>query len=130
MSRTVKLDLSFFFFQEKDGIRVVAVTGVQTCALPICTDGSESPCPDRRRRVEPLRPDDQLRVHDLQQGWRRAGGARRDPLALDFGRPHHPLPRDAKPGRPRWSPLPPGRTPAAPPARPPPPRGHPPPPPP
>src|SRR2546422_11768765 len=25
----------FFFFQAKDGIRVVAVTGVQTCALPI-----------------------------------------------------------------------------------------------
>src|SRR3989449_2901157 len=26
---------SFFFFQAEDGIRVVAVTGVQTCALPI-----------------------------------------------------------------------------------------------
>src|SRR2546429_5068283 len=26
----------FFFFQEEDGIRDVAVTGVQTCALPIC----------------------------------------------------------------------------------------------
>src|SRR6266436_8460553 len=25
----------FFFFQAEDGIRVVAVTGVQTCALPI-----------------------------------------------------------------------------------------------
>ena len=25
----------FFFFQPEDGIRVVAVTGVQTCALPI-----------------------------------------------------------------------------------------------
>ena len=25
----------FFFFQEEDGIRDVAVTGVQTCALPI-----------------------------------------------------------------------------------------------
>src|SRR5256884_405272 len=25
-----------FFFQAEDGIRVVAVTGVQTCALPIC----------------------------------------------------------------------------------------------
>src|SRR2546429_8230712 len=29
------LVISFFFFQEKDGIRDVAVTGVQTCALPI-----------------------------------------------------------------------------------------------
>ena len=28
----------FFFFQAEDGIRDVAVTGVQTCALPICGD--------------------------------------------------------------------------------------------
>src|SRR2546422_6437752 len=28
--------LLFFFFQAEDGIRDVAVTGVQTCALPIC----------------------------------------------------------------------------------------------
>src|SRR5687768_18113234 len=27
----------FFFFQAEDGIRDVAVTGVQTCALPILT---------------------------------------------------------------------------------------------
>src|SRR2546422_5611930 len=27
---------NFFFFQAEDGIRDVAVTGVQTCALPIC----------------------------------------------------------------------------------------------
>src|SRR2546429_2718250 len=29
----------FFFFQAEDGIRDVAVTGVQTCALPICLLG-------------------------------------------------------------------------------------------
>src|SRR2546429_9955129 len=29
--------LFFFFFQAEDGIRDVAVTGVQTCALPICS---------------------------------------------------------------------------------------------
>src|SRR2546429_6684428 len=28
----------FFFFQAEDGIRDVAVTGVQTCALPISID--------------------------------------------------------------------------------------------
>src|SRR2546429_2385262 len=28
--------LDVFFFQAEDGIRDVAVTGVQTCALPIC----------------------------------------------------------------------------------------------
>src|SRR3712207_7925449 len=26
------------FFQAEDGIRDIGVTGVQTCALPICTD--------------------------------------------------------------------------------------------
>src|SRR5687768_18003511 len=29
----------FFFFQAEDGIRDVAVTGVQTCALPISYEG-------------------------------------------------------------------------------------------
>src|SRR5216683_3966839 len=29
--------MSFFFFQAEDGIRDLIVTGVQTCALPICT---------------------------------------------------------------------------------------------
>src|SRR2546430_7058927 len=29
--------LFFFFFQAEDGIRDLTVTGVQTCALPICT---------------------------------------------------------------------------------------------
>src|SRR5256885_5663333 len=28
---------TFFFFQAEDGIRDYKVTGVQTCALPICT---------------------------------------------------------------------------------------------
>src|SRR3712207_7429701 len=27
---------TFFFFQAEDGIRDIGVTGVQTCALPIC----------------------------------------------------------------------------------------------
>src|SRR5206468_9745107 len=30
----------FFFFQAEDGIRCLIVTGVQTCALPICRSGS------------------------------------------------------------------------------------------
>src|SRR2546422_6618851 len=30
--------IRFFFFQAEDGIRDVAVTGVQTCALPISLD--------------------------------------------------------------------------------------------
>src|SRR3712207_6897311 len=31
------LSTFFVFFQEKDGIRDICVTGVQTCALPICS---------------------------------------------------------------------------------------------
>src|SRR5208337_5319806 len=31
--------LYFFFFQAEDGIRDTSVTGVQTCALPICGEG-------------------------------------------------------------------------------------------
>src|SRR5205807_5687806 len=31
----------FFFFQAEDGIRDYKVTGVQTCALPICDEGEE-----------------------------------------------------------------------------------------
>src|SRR3989449_6672327 len=38
----------FFFFQAEDGIRDVAVTGVQTCALPISRAGG-------RRRASPFR---------------------------------------------------------------------------
>src|SRR2546429_2391669 len=36
----------FFFFQAEDGIRDVAVTGVQTCALPILAPVSPSPRKD------------------------------------------------------------------------------------
>ena len=32
----------FFFFQAEDGIRDVAVTGVQTCALPIFKNTEEA----------------------------------------------------------------------------------------
>src|SRR2546422_8238474 len=32
----------FFFFQAEDGIRDVAVTGVQTCALPIFAESSRA----------------------------------------------------------------------------------------
>src|SRR5207244_5832833 len=32
----------FFFFQAEDGIRDDLVTGVQTCALPICGDDADA----------------------------------------------------------------------------------------
>src|SRR2546422_4711766 len=34
--------LDFFFFQAEDGIRDVAVTGVQTCALPISREAEST----------------------------------------------------------------------------------------
>src|SRR2546430_9151191 len=37
-----------FFFQAEDGIRDLTVTGVQTCALPICFVGRDA----EERRVE------------------------------------------------------------------------------
>src|SRR5438132_13252121 len=61
--RVLLLSLSiFFFFQAEDGIRYHCVTGVQTCALPIClrdslrsarAERSES---RRRTRPAPSRP--------------------------------------------------------------------------
>src|SRR5437762_9420445 len=33
----------FFFFQAEDGIRDTSVTGVQTCALPICRANGRGP---------------------------------------------------------------------------------------
>src|SRR5256886_15656854 len=36
MRRVRHTSLFFFFFQAEDGIRDLTVTGVQTCALPIC----------------------------------------------------------------------------------------------
>src|SRR2546422_8403205 len=38
----------FFFFQAEDGIRDVAVTGVQTCALPISLAPPNAPVKLRR----------------------------------------------------------------------------------
>src|SRR2546429_6030287 len=50
----------FFFFQAEDGIRDVAVTGVQTCALPILLD-LHAQCGGIRAfidNIEPLSPGD------------------------------------------------------------------------
>src|SRR5437764_2344254 len=43
----------FFFFQAEDGIRDTSVTGVQTCALPICSFQAFPVW--RRRRATPGR---------------------------------------------------------------------------
>src|SRR2546430_3109646 len=78
----------FFFFQAEDGIRDLTVTGVQTCALPICLRDpyrpalealhfpAEPPPPVRGERVLP--PDLPLRV---ALGRARVPGAARRPPA-------------------------------------------------
>src|SRR2546429_6452022 len=54
--------ICFFFFQAEDGIRDVAVTGVQTCALPICSNVSNINCQLRLQN----RPKGLLAPGDLQ----------------------------------------------------------------
>src|SRR2546429_5156619 len=43
--------MSFFFFQAEDGIRDVAVTGVQTCALPILIQETDKRAADLSEQV-------------------------------------------------------------------------------
>src|SRR2546422_7720350 len=54
MSRMFSLRsfIVFFFFQAEDGIRDVAVTGVQTCALPISCGSSRARQPSASRHVQ------------------------------------------------------------------------------
>src|SRR2546429_8778871 len=71
----------FFFFQAEDGIRDVAVTGVQTCALPIC----EVPWTGRVCRcVWRFSAARVIGVHD--------SGRRRRPGALCLGVHQEPFP--------------------------------------
>src|SRR2546421_1620390 len=53
-----QLLIRFFFFQAEDGIRDLIVTGVQTCALPICGEPS---IPFERRFRAPRR-DERLHI--------------------------------------------------------------------
>src|SRR2546422_11403546 len=72
----------FFFFQAEDGIRDVAVTGVQTCALPISSrergGGESAPQLHRGRLLRPGGPPRHperaapARPHAARPGWGRA----------------------------------------------------------
>src|SRR5216684_7047508 len=81
---------NFFFFQAEDGIRDVAVTGVQTCALPISDDLPQARAERavRGHRPRALRGRGQA-VH-LGGGVRARpsrGAARRAPRLHPAGRP-------------------------------------------
>src|SRR2546422_6089528 len=71
----------FFFFQAEDGIRDVAVTGVQTCALPIWRRGER--LLSRRDPLARQGRGDQARRRD-RRARRRAGRGR--PAAAAAGR--------------------------------------------
>src|SRR2546429_4174680 len=73
-----------FFFQAEDGIRDVAVTGVQTCALPICAGASAPPAGSRSRATR--RPADRPPPGRPRSRWRRV--ATTLPALRDFGSRH------------------------------------------
>src|SRR2546427_4305640 len=60
----------FFFFQAEDGIRDLTVTGVQTCALPICRVSTWRPSCTRRNRSG-----DELAMTTSPQSRNAANGA-------------------------------------------------------
>src|SRR2546422_11656869 len=64
----------FFFFQAEDGIRDVAVTGVQTCALPISTKASILVAALPKAPLPPwMRPLCFLSAHPLKKATRSIG---------------------------------------------------------
>src|SRR2546426_2898076 len=63
-----------FFFQAEDGIRDYKVTGVQTCALPICAPRPAPAAPARARRRRETR-NGQGEVSELQCYAQAAAGA-------------------------------------------------------
>src|SRR3989441_4269800 len=69
----------FFFFQAEDGIRDKLVTGVQTCALPICRVRADSRRGRGRARqaaaLRPRRSHRRLRLRPPSPGGRRRPGA-------------------------------------------------------
>src|SRR5438309_395442 len=71
--REMRLRLGFFF-QAEDGIRDGTVTGVQTCALPICSATPRGP--RARHRTRPRRPG-----CSRASPGRRCRGSRRTPPA-------------------------------------------------
>src|SRR2546422_6971213 len=85
------LELLFFFFQAEDGIRDVAVTGVQTCALPICDRPAardrSGPVPSAASSRTP-RPPVQLLSHNNGVPFdRRKGGCADDTFPAQASMP-------------------------------------------
>src|SRR2546422_4817357 len=87
----------FFFFQAEDGIRDVAVTGVQTCALPISQMLVNSEASRSRIRSVSSVTDQTLRS-GARLSWN---------CVTVFFEPHNPRSEERRVGkecRSRWSP--------------------------
>src|SRR5256886_7533451 len=92
----------FFFFQAEDGIRDLTVTGVQTCALPICGRYSCSGRGVQARRVD-------VGVYDVRFAGNPGSVAVATPIAseqltLTWARQRSEERRVGKECRSRWSP--------------------------
>src|SRR3989442_77455 len=87
----------FFFFQAEDGIRDADVTGVQTCALPICAAAGAAPVDSAHGRL--LGTDHQGHGGGLDHRLQRADQAR-----LHAGQRHLPALPHLRPGRRRLLP--------------------------
>src|SRR2546430_12511209 len=56
VQRVARAQSLYFFFQAEDGIRDLTVTGVQTCALPICRAAPARRCANGAGRRSPAYP--------------------------------------------------------------------------
>src|SRR5262249_59041743 len=69
----IQYDSAYFFFQAEDGIRDWSVTGVQTCALPICRGENHV------KLQTPFPSDASRRLHRGSARRQPAGGVHRCP---------------------------------------------------
>src|SRR2546430_13314875 len=90
-------EMFFFLFQAEDGIRDLTVTGVQTCALPICPRAQEVDGEIRFRVGLVLRHDQPLRRVAIVEGFAEIG------VEIER-RPRSEERRVGKECRSRWSP--------------------------
>src|SRR2546430_6405697 len=104
MCATTRSHLCFFFFQAEDGIRDLTVTGVQTCALPICR--ACCCCCRRRLRRRRRHPGREERPRSRPEGkerWSR-GESPYQKCIFYQGEKRSEERRGGKEWRSRWSP--------------------------
>src|SRR5256885_11548256 len=102
LDRLYDIFLLFFFFQAEDGIRDYKVTGVQTCALPICDRIGDSArrqaawnrhrlrtCVEYYGRATHVSPDELRRACAVVGDPEGAAGSRSDAPRIDEERVEH-----------------------------------------